>query len=339
MAKDLPKVTALARKSKSPGPHISTQRPPGLTFSPPAPEALSMPHPASLSPAPQSPESLLTLGGLPGAVLPAGAPFRRIPTPRATPPATGSGDPEAAEPQVAGPEGGATRGDRDVLRAVAPALPPAVGPPSRKSQSVARSPPRRGRVRGPPGGPPPAEPQPGERVARLRDVPWARDPGAPHRPPPGRRSSRGGRGAGRPRARLSMKILALSLKKGVHMLQCLCGRSLRSSDSPSGEPTSPPWLPTAGALRPEGPRLPSARVCARVRVCVSVCSPQVTRAVAPHPKQSLRVRDAGSGRNRPAPTLPRASLLLVTCEGGLGLNGCSGSLRRSCWCIRPQRGL
>lgn len=271
VAKDLPKVTALARKSKSPGPHISTQRPPGLTFSPPALVALSMPHPASLPPAPQSPESLLTLGGLSGAVLPAGAPFRRIPTPRATPPATRSGDPEAAEPQVAGPEGGATRGDGDVLRAVAPALPPAVGPPSRKSQSVARSPPRRGRVRGPPGGPPPAEPQPGERVTRLRDVPWARDPGAPHRPPPGRRSSRGGRGAGRPRARLSMKILALSLKKGVHMLQCLCGRSLRSSDSPSGEPTSPPRLPTAGALRPEGPTASErARVCACARVCECV---------------------------------------------------------------------
>ncbi|KAF4015811.1 hypothetical protein G4228_007329 [Cervus hanglu yarkandensis] len=28
-----------------------------------------------------------------------------------------------------------------------------------------------------------------------------------------------------------MKILELSLKKGVHMLQCLCGRSLRSSSS------------------------------------------------------------------------------------------------------------
>lgn len=38
-----------------------------------------------------------------------------------------------------------------------------------------------------------------------------------------------------------MKILELSLRKGVHMLQCLCGRSLRTSNSLSGEPVFFPW--------------------------------------------------------------------------------------------------
>lgn len=51
----------------------------------------------------------------------------------------------------------------------------------------------------------------------------------------------------------SMRILRLLLEKGSHMLQCLCGRRLRSSNSPGGERASlspPPSAPNPGAARP-----------------------------------------------------------------------------------------
>lgn len=63
-----------------------------------------------------------------------------------------------------------------------------------------------------------------------------------------------------------MRILGLLLEKGSHMLQCLCGRRLRSSHSPGGERASlspPPSPPRPGAARPglaPFPRRPPLRL-------------------------------------------------------------------------------
>jgi hypothetical protein len=140
-----------------------------------------------------------------------------------------------------------------------------------------------------------------------------------------------------------MKILGLSLKKGVHMLQCLCGRSLRSSSSLSGEPMfSPqPWtlriplhpttlrprLPAPLRLPPsifhpwavEGRRFltraregPPRLACVCVCVCVCVCARSEVIAelysallVAPAPKLESAGRLSGAWVTCFHPASPR----------------------------------
>lgn len=84
---DLPKVTARIRKSRCPDSPIRAPPTTRHTFALIArTQELSLLHiPSSSTPTPRSPESLLTLRSLRGPALPAGAPFRRIPTPTRPP--------------------------------------------------------------------------------------------------------------------------------------------------------------------------------------------------------------------------------------------------------------